>query len=1194
MEDPTQYIRFEDQVHLDHTSFIDGHIPATHVLIEQKSIAKDLGAPIRQSDGSLLNPFQQAKRYSAELPYDDRPRWIVTCNFREFWIYDMNQPNAEPTKVLLENLVKEHYLLAFLVKKQDEHLQREMELSMQAGELVGQIYDKLILQYRDPTHPESLRSLNQLCVRLVFLLFAEDAELFGDHNAFHDYMSAFPAHHWRRALIDLFRVLDTPVPERDPYLDEDLKGFPYVNGGLFSDSNIEIPQFTEELKQLILTKASADFDWSEISPTIFGGVFESTLNPETRRSGGMHYTSIENIHKVIDPLFMHQLEHDYEQCTTKRDLLTLQDKLASLTFFDPACGSGNFLTETYISLRRLENKIIARLQGGQAVIGEFVNPIKVDIHQFYGIEINDFAVSVATTALWIAELQMLRETRKVAHFSDTPLPLKTYHNIHEGNALRIDWAEVIAPERLNYIIGNPPFVGYALQTKTQKEDLALFMSDIGKNIDYVAGWYYKAAQMMTQSNTIRAAFVSTNSITQGEQVAAIWKPLFERYGIHFDFAYPTFRWDSESNLKAHVHCVIIGFSRSEEVNSSMKVVAATNSPILEGTATNSPAPLAGRGQGAGQNTPIPKTMNVSYLREQRRDLRTNGTSAEGALWNLLKAKQINGLQFRRQFSVENDILDFYCPKLRLAIELDGDYHFHGWQRDLDRQRDENLFLKYGIFVLRFENKIVFENPRAIVQSIMKYQEDCINSQSGTATNSPMHVGIATNSPASLAGRGQGAGNNTQQQGAGQMATQVSSAPTSTIAPPPNPLPASGAGELQRMPERRLYNADGTYKLCHNINGYLLDAPTIFVENRKHPLCNVPEMIKGSIPVDGGHLIIEADEYDDFIAKDPCSVKFIRRMVGSEEFINNRIRYCLWLVDASPAELRQCPEVIKRVAQVREMRLASTKEATKKYADFPTRFMEIRQPNSNYLLIPSHSSENRRYVPIGFMSPDVISGNANFLIPNATLYHFGVLTSNVHMAWMRAVCGRLEMRYRYSNTIVYNNFPWAIVPPQVSSSVSTNTSKQGDIVTSSPAPLAGRGQGAGYNTQQQGAGQMATQVSSAPTSTIAPPPNLDVHWTSLHPASGEGELQRGTTLNAKESALVAKIAETAQGILDARALYPDCSLADLYDEVTMPIELRRAHQANDRAVMQAYGFPIGMSESECVARLLEMYQAMVEK
>ncbi|MDY2942704.1 MAG: type IIL restriction-modification enzyme MmeI, partial [Paludibacteraceae bacterium] len=396
---PAQYIRFEDQVHLDHTSFIDGHIPATHVLIEQKSITKDLGAPIRQSDGSQLNPFQQAKRYASELPYSQRPRWIVTCNFREFWIYDMEQPNAEPTKVLLENLEKEYYLLGFLVKKQDEHLQREMELSMRAGELVGRIYDKLILQYRDPTHPETLRSLNQLCVRLVFLLFAEDAELFDNRSAFHDYMAAFPAGQWRNALIALFRVLDTPVEERDPYLEDDLKAFPYVNGGLFSDEHIEIPQFTEELKDLILTKASADFDWSEISPTIFGGVFESTLNPETRRSGGMHYTSIENIHKVIDPLFMHQLEQEYAQCTGKRDLLALQDKLASLTFFDPACGSGNFLTETYISIRRLENKIIARLQGGQAVIGEFVNPIKVDIHQFYGIEINDFAVSVATTAL---------------------------------------------------------------------------------------------------------------------------------------------------------------------------------------------------------------------------------------------------------------------------------------------------------------------------------------------------------------------------------------------------------------------------------------------------------------------------------------------------------------------------------------------------------------------------------------------------------------------------------------------------------------------------------------------------------------------------------------------------------------------------------------------------------------------------
>lgn len=886
VEDPTQYIRFEDQVHLDHTSFIDGHIPATHVLIEQKSITKDLGAPIRQSNGSLLNPFQQAKRYSAELPYDDRPRWIVTCNFREFWIYDMNQPNAEPTKVLLENLEKEYYLLGFLVKKQDEHLQREMELSMRAGELVGRIYDKLILQYRDPTHPESLRSLNQLCVRLVFLLFAEDAELFDNRSAFHDYMAAFPAGQWRNALIALFRVLDTPVEERDPYLEDELKAFPYVNGGLFSDEHIEIPQFTEELKDLILTKASADFDWSEISPTIFGGVFESTLNPETRRSGGMHYTSIENIHKVIDPLFIHQLEQEYAQCTGKKDLLALQDKLASLTFFDPACGSGNFLTETYISIRRLENKIIARLQGGQAVIGEFVNPIKVDIHQFYGIEINDFAVSVATTALWIAELQMLRETRKVAHFSDTPLPLKTYHNIHEGNALRVDWAEVLAggtaspmalPSPL-YIIGNPPFVGYSLQSVEQKEDMLNTLVDAkGKTyrqagkIDYVSGWYYKACQMIEAQPSIKAAFVSTNSITQGEQVAGLWKPLFEQFGIHIDFAYPTFRWDSESNLKAHVHCVIVGFSK------------------------------------------VP-------------------------------------------------------------------------------------------------NK-----------------------------------------------------------------------------------------------EPRLYRLDGTYKVCSNLNAYLVDGPDAFVESRNKPLCDVPQMITGNRPADGGHLIIEAEDYDDFLAKEPGAIPYIKKLTGALEYINNKKRYCLWLTGISPVQLKSLPLVYERVRLCKEDRENAPDPGRRKLAATPHLFREQINPE-NYMIVPRVSSENRRYVPIGYLDKDTIPTDSATIIPNATLYHFGVLTSNVHMAWMRAVCGRLKSDYRYSKDIVYNNFPWAEV-----------------------------------NETQQ-----------------------------------------------------AKIMQTAQGILDARALYPDCSLADLYDEVTMPIELRRAHQANDRAVMEAYGFSTKMTESECVARLLEMYQALVEK
>lgn len=551
IEEPTMFITFEQQVHIDHTAFIDGFIPATKVLIEQKSIQKDLGAPIRQSDGSLLNPFQQAKRYAAELPYSSRPRWIVTCNFREFWIYDMEQPNGEPQVVLLENLEKEHYRLRFLVDMGSDTLRKEMELSIQAGDLVGKIYDAIRPQYAHPDDPDTLASLNQLCVRLVFCLFAEDAGLFGDKNEFHDYLNQFPAPHLRRALIDLFRVLDTKPEDRDPYLDDDLRRFPYVNGGLFSNENIEIPQLTDEIRTLLLTKASEDFDWSEISPTIFGAVFESTLNPDTRRSGGMHYTSIENIHKVIDPLFLNDLQHEFENIANDKshnskfiiqNLHAFQDKLASLTFFDPACGSGNFLTETYISLRRLENKVIRLLQGDQMQLGTFTNPIKVDIHQFYGIEINDFAVSVATTALWIAELQMLRETERICQIEAKPLPLHAYHNIHEGNALRTDWSRVVPTDQLSYIMGNPPFVGARMKSESQAEDMLNLFGKQWKNIgnlDYVGGWYLKTAQMMQTNPAIRAALVSTNSITQGEQVAILWKPLFEDYGVHIDFAYPT-------------------------------------------------------------------------------------------------------------------------------------------------------------------------------------------------------------------------------------------------------------------------------------------------------------------------------------------------------------------------------------------------------------------------------------------------------------------------------------------------------------------------------------------------------------------------------------------------------------------------------------------------------------------------------
>lgn len=891
IEHPEQFITFEQQVHLDHTSFIDAFIPSTHVMIEQKSLGKNLAEGIKQSDGSVLNPFQQAKRYASELPYSQRPRWIVTCNFAEFWVYDMEQPNGEPQKILLADLEKEYYRLRFLVDAGNEHLKREMEVSFKAGKLVGEIYDLLQKQYIDADKPETLRSLNVLCVRLVFCLYAEDAMLFGTKMAFHDYLAQYQAKNIRRALIDLFDVLDTPENKRDPYMDDALKFFPYVNGGLFShDEHLIIPQFTDELKELILAKASDDFDWSEISPTIFGAVFESTLNPETRRSGGMHYTSLENIHKVIDPLFLNALREEFEvikqslpapkqdfkkrkvyelPTSAKQRLLAFQDKLASLTFFDPACGSGNFLTESYISLRRLENKVISVLYLGQSVIGEFANPIKVDIRQFYGIEINDFAVSVATTALWISEQQMLQETEKIASFNIQPLPLKPYHNIHEGNALRLDWTEVIAPEKLNYIMGNPPFVGTKYQSKEQKEDILAICPDL-KPLDYVTGWYKKAADII-QGTNVKCAFVSTNSITQGEQVAPLWHTL---NNVHIDFAYRTFRWDSEADIKAHVHCVIIGFS-------------------------------------VGQSTE---------------------------------------------------------PKY-------------------------------------------------------------------------------------------------------------------------------------------LYLESGQITVCDNINGYLLPAPSVHIEARRDPICvNAPKMSKGSQPTDGGNLLLTKEEKDSLLQVSPQFEPYIKRYMGADDLINNRERYCLWLVNCPPNILRSSSEVLRRLEGVRQSRLESTKEATRKWADMPSVFTENRQPDRDYIILPVVSSERRRYMPMCYVAKDVIANANAQMIPDGDLYSFGVLMSNVHNAWMRATCGRLETRYAYSATIVYNNFPW-------------------------PNP-----------TDEQ----------------------------------------------------KAKIEATAQAILDARAKYPDCSLADLYDEVTMPPELRKAHQDNDRAVMQAYGFVPGKtSESECVARLFEMYQELTK-
>lgn len=930
VEMPTAgFIRFEDHNKVDASNFIDGRIPTTRVLIEQKSLDKDLRAPIRQSDGSLLNPFQQARRYVVSMPVSEHPRWIVTCNFSEFLVYDMEQPNGEPQQILLENLGKEYYRLQFLVDVKSEHLSKEMEVSMQAGEIVGKIYEALLAQYNDNS-PEALRWLNILCVRIVFCLYAEDAGVFR-HDQFHDYLVTYEAKDLRRALRDLFEVLNTPLEKRSKYLQDDLKAFPYTNGGLFEEE-IEIPQFTEQLKETLLQNASLDFDWSEISPTIFGAVFESTINPETRRSGGMHYTSIENIHKVIDPLFLNDLRRELDDILEEKverqrqkKLDAYQERLASLTFLDPACGSGNFLTETYLSLRRLENEAIRERYHGQAFIGfEEVNPIKVSIQQFYGIEINDFAVTVATTALWISEAQMLAETEKIIRRDIDFLPLKPYHNIREGNALRMEWdvielpsdiptihaknvhilyedeAKLMAGEpvieeanlivndyqrgfksnaqryevKYDYIIGNPPFVGQAMRSKEQTEDLKDVFApskDYGK-MDYVTGWFKKASDLIRNTNS-EAAFVSSNSICQGEMVNLFWQKLLSN-GVFINFAHTTFQWSSEAKTKAAVMCIIVGFSYKER-----------------------------------------------------------------------------------------------------------------------------------------SQKMLFTGDK--------------------------------------------------------------------------------------------------YEIVDHINGYLKAAPDVYITNRSQSINEgLAKVVQGSPPADDGRLLFSKDERDALVLKYPELSDVLLPFVGSREFINDNgfSRYCLWLVGKRPADYAHIPELTERFSYISDYRRRSPVDRIQKTADKPYLFTQNRQPETDYLFIPRVSSSTRRYIPIGFMPPTVIASDAAVLVNNATLYDFGLISSNVHNAWMRVVAGRLKNDYRYAPSVYYN-FPM-------------------------PKPT---------------------------------------------------EEQRK------------KIEQTAQNIINARSLYSDKSLADMYgDKMYLYPELLTAHQDNDRAVMAAYGFPVkNMTESQCVAELFKLYQELTK-
>ena len=884
VENVEEFIEFEAKVRVGGKSKrIDGLIPSTKVLIEQKKRGIALDHKINQSDNLELTPYEQAKRYADHLPNKSRPNWIVTCNFDEFHIHDLNSESPERYEtVRLEDLPNEYHRMKFLQDISSTHIYKEIEVSRKAGKLIGDIYTELEKQYGGHMDDRQKHELNVLCVRLVFCLYAEDAGIF-EKNQFGDYLRDFPTEMLHYKLKDLFIALG--ASNRDGmFIDPKAKKFKYVNGGLFNDTTLNVPPITPEVKEFLIGEASDKLDWGGISPTIFGALFESTLNPQTRHDGGMHYTSIENIHKVIDPLFLDDLKDELEDilCTgtskqRRRKLVDYQEKLAKVTCLDPACGSGNFLTETYLSLRRLENRALKEIYRDGPLMGGLVNPIRVSIGQFYGIEINDFAVSVAKTAMWIAEYQMREETGEIVKLEDDFLPLRSYANIHQGNALRTDWSQIVSPEKLSYIIGNPPFLGYSNQNSAQKEDLlSVFVDEKGKaykntgKIDYVAGWYMKSVRMMQVNPKIRAALVSTNSITQGEQVANIWKPLVERFGLHIDFAWRTFRWDSESTGKAHVHCVIIGFSIGE----------------------------------------------------------------------------------------------------------------------------------------RKRKPIIFD----------------------------------------------------------------------------------GESQIE----------------AKHVNGYLIDMEDVWIESNKKQISGAQKMCKGSQPT--GNLFVTLEERSELIASYPNILPYVRNFLGATEFINGQERYCLWLKEANPSVVRKCPIIQKRIEEVRNERLKSAKASTRKWAESPTLFTEDRQPDADYILVPRHSSEKRVYLPMGFISKDVICGDANLLIPNATTYDFGILTSILHMAWMRVVCGRIKSDYRYSADIVYNNFPW--------------------------------------------------------------------------PEATEEQKQ--------------KISDFAQRVLDARALHPDWSLADLYHPDFMPQDLRRAHKELDKAVLKLYGLKPDIDEMDIVRHLLGLYKRYLKE
>lgn len=841
--------------------FIDVYWPKK-LICEQKSRGEDLEKATIQA----LDYLQSI----AKVAEDDLPRYVLVCDFERLRVLDIE--TQQHTEVLVANLADHIELFGFISGYETEFVQEQKELNIQAALRMGRLHDQL----KDNGYDG--HELRVMLIRLLFCLFAEDTQIF-NKNQFYQLIETRTRADGSDLAGWISQLFDTLNREkRLKNLDEQLAAFPYINGELFKEP-ISPAAFDAAMRQELLDACNTN--WRTISPEIFGALFQSVMDKDERRSLGAHYTSEENILKVISSLFLDDLRTEFEAIKAKKQMKVraaefekFHNKLAHLTFLDPACGCGNFLVVAYRELRLLELDLIEQMQKNSSQLVVDVGLlIRCNVDQFYGIEIEEFPAQIARVAMWLVDHQMNLLVSEKFGMHYARIPLKHSAHIEHANALQVDWPIT------DFIMGNPPFLGYTQQSSEQKNDLSKVAHDIhsGGKLDFVCGWYVKAARLMNQHPATRSAFVSTNSICQGEQVPILWSWMLAQ-GLYIQFAHRTFIWQSAAKGKAAVHCVIVGFGLSP----------ATKKTIFE--------------YQNGKGTPT---------------------------------------------------------------AIDANY----------------------------------------------------------------------------------------------------------------------------------------------INPYLVNSQTMLIQNLKQPICKVSIMKKGSQPTDGGNLLLSDAEKIDFIAKEPLAEKYIRPFLGSEEMINNIKRWCLWLKDLSPNDLKKMPHTQARLDAVQKMRLASSKEATRKWADFPTLFTEDRQPHNNYLAVPRTSSENRLYLPIGFVTEQTIASDAIQTVSNATLYEFGIMTSIMHNAWMRTTCGRLKSDYRYSVGIVYNNFPWPLDPSE------------------------------------------------------------------------------------KQKAAI----ETAvQAILDARAAHPDSSLADLYDPLSMPPNLTRAHQQLDKAIDAAYGKSKFDNEAERVAFLFELYQHYIEQ